>query len=59
MDRKNDTILMPFMLHFHNPRPQAHRQNLRRWLYAQQLIQAQDNYQTYTQKDSLNSPFDL
>ena len=43
------------MLHFHNPRPQAHRQNLRCWLYAQQLKQAQDNYQTYIQKDTLNS----
>ena len=44
---------------FYNPPPQVHRQNLRSWLYAQQLKQAQDNHQTYTQKDSLNSPFDL
>ena len=43
-----------FMLHFHNPHPQAHQQNLRRWLYAQQLIEEQDNYQTYTLKDNLS-----
>ena len=36
------------VLRFHNPRPQVHRQNLRCWLYAQQLKQAQENYQTYT-----------
>ena len=47
------------MLHFHNPYPQVHHQNLRCWLYAQQLRQAQDNHQTYTQNDSLNSQFDL
>ena len=47
------------MFRFHNPRPQVHRQNLRCWLYAQRLKQAQDNHQMYTQKDSLNSPFDL
>ena len=43
-----------FMLHFHNPHPQVHRQNLRCWLYAKQLKQAQDNHQTYTQKDKLS-----
>ena len=59
MDRKNDTILRPFMLHLHNPRPQDHHQNLRCWLYAQQLKQVQDNYQTYTQKGTLNSLFGL
>ena len=47
------------VLRFHNPRPQVHRQNLRCWLYAQQLKQAQENYQTYTQKDSLGQPIDL
>ena len=36
-----------------------HHQNLRCWLYAQQLKQAQDNYQTYIQKDTLNSLFGL
>ena len=44
---------------FHNPRPQVRHQNLRCWLYAQQLKQAQDNYQMQTRKDSINSPFDL
>ena len=34
-----------FMLHFHNPHPQAHQQNLRCWLHVQQLIGEQDNYQ--------------
>ena len=43
-----------FMLHFHNPHPQVQRQNLRCWLYAKQLKQAQDNHQTYTQKDKLS-----
>ena len=33
------------MLPFHNPRSQVHRQNLRCWLYAQQLKQVQDNHQ--------------
>ena len=40
-------------LRLHNPRPQAHHQDLDSWLYVQQLKQAQDNYQTYTQKGSL------
>ena len=47
------------MIRFHKPRPQIHRQNLRCWLHAQQLKQAQINYQTYTQKDSLDLPFDI
>ena len=46
---------------FHNPRFHGllHRQNLGCWLYAQQLIQAPNNYQTYTRRDSLGQPFDL
>ena len=50
-----------FYRHFHNPHFHGlvHHQNLHCWLYAQQLKQAQYNYQVYTQKDSLNSPFDL
>ena len=42
----------------HNPQAQVHGQNLRCLLYGQQLKQRQDD-QTYTQKGSLNSPFDL
>ena len=42
----------------HNPQAQVHGQNLRCLLYGQQLKHRQDD-QTYTQKDSLNSPFDL
>ena len=47
------------VLRLHNPLPQAHSQDLGCWQPMQQLKQAQDNHQTYTQKDSLNSPFDL
>ena len=50
-------ILTPgsdFMLHFHNPRPQVHRENLRCWLHAQQLKKAQENCQKYTLKDNLS-----
>ena len=43
----------------HNPHPHVHHLNLSCWLYAQQLKQVKDNQQTDTQKDSLNSPFDL
>ena len=46
-------------LRFHNSHPQSHRQNVRCLLYVRQLKQAQDNYQTYTQKDNLNSLFGL
>ena len=38
------------ILYFHTPRPQVHRQNLRYWLYKQQLKQGQDNHQMYTHK---------
>ena len=31
------------VLRFHDLHPQFHRQNLRCWLYMQQLKQAQDN----------------
>ena len=47
------------VLRFYDPHPQVHGQNRRCWLYAHQLKQTQDNHQTYIQKDSLNSPFDL
>ena len=47
------------VLRFHNPHPQPHRPNLRCLLYVQQLKQAQDNHQTYTEKDNINSPFGL
>ena len=46
-------------IRFHNSHPQSHRQNVRCLLYVRQLKQAQDNYQTYTQKDNLNSLFGL
>ena len=48
-----------FLNDFHNPRSQFNCQNLGCWLYAKQLKQAQDNYQTYTRKDSPGQPFDL
>ena len=47
------------VLRFHNHHSQTHHQNLSCWLYAQQLIQAPDNYQTYTRKDILVQSFDL
>ena len=47
--------------HIHNSHPNGlvHRQNLSCWLYAQQLIQALDNYQMYTRKDIPGQSFDL
>ena len=45
--------------HFHIPHFQVHHQDLRCWLYVQQLKQAQDNYQMYKQKDSPGQLFDL
>ena len=55
MDTKNDTILMPFMLHFHKPHFHGlvHCQGLSCSPYAQKLKQGQENYQTYTLKDNL------
>ena len=48
-----------FFNHFHNPNFQVHGQDLSYWLYVQQLKQAQENYQTYTQKDNLGLLFDI
>ena len=49
---------VPFL---RNPRSyfQTHHHDLSCFMYAQQLKQVQDNRQMYTQKDHLNSPFNL